>query len=247
MSDTNTPKGLIIEDDSNIIELVGLEVTDIGYQLDYAEDGVRGVEMALANEYAFVLLDIMLPGIEGVEVLKQIREVNKRLPVIMLTARKDDVSKVMLLELGADDFISKPFNPLELKARIKAVLRRSESQVDSAESQSDGGVVGPETRGTLHVGDLEIDLDKRQVKVKGQAVELTPMEFRILSLLASRPDRPYSKSEITSYALGYQTDGYDKSVSSHINRLRRKLEPDMNKPIYIMTARGHGYYLVGGE
>jgi len=221
-------KALIIEDDVNIVELVQLEVGDLGYELDSATDGVLGVEMATSDNYAFVLLDIMLPELEGVEVLKQIRAVKPNMPVLMLTARTDDTSKVLLLELGADDFISKPFNPLELKARIKAVLRRNARSADSPTE-------------VFRFKDLEVDLSKRRVSVRGEEVVLTATEYEILAFLMANPGKPLTRGEINNALYGHDVFGYEKSISSHINRIRTKIEVSLNDPEYILTVRGVGY------
>lgn len=225
-------KGLIIEDDRELAELVVLELGDIGFQVEMAHDGALGLEMALQNDYAFVVLDIMLPGLDGVEVCKAIREKNKSLPIVMLTAKTDDLSKILLLELGADDYMTKPFNPLELKARLKAVLRRA-GNTESADNSE-----------TLSFKGLEINFLKRRVMLNGQVLEFTPREYDLLFLLASEPGRPFSRAELNERVYGMQVSGYEKSVTSHINRIRQKIEPNIEQPTFIRTVRGIGYCFV---
>ncbi len=225
-----TKKALIIEDDEHLAELLSLEVRDLGFESDRCENGQDGFMRAVSGHYNFVLLDLNLPGMDGIEVCKQIRERNKIVPIIVITARAEDISKILLIELGADDYLTKPFNPLELKARIKAVLRRTERSEPNSGQQT-----------VFSSKDLVVEFEKRRVTLRGANVELTKREFDILAALISKPGRPFTRSELSSVSYGYEVTGYDQSVSSHINRLREKLEDNPAEPVYILTVRGVGY------
>ena len=228
-------KVLLIEDDEHLAELLTLDVEELGFSLDVATNGTDGLEKALSGQYELLLLDLHLPDMEGVEVCKRIRSENTVLPIIVITARADDLSKVLLIELGADDYLTKPYNALELKARIKAVLRRSaRGEVGAA-----GG--GEESASSFSYKGLHIDFEKRRVTINDEPIELTARQFDILKVLASKPGRPFSRSELTNAVYGYDVVGYDVSVSSHINRLRSKIEPNPEEPIYVITVRGVGY------
>ncbi|MCB0276650.1 MAG: response regulator transcription factor, partial [Calditrichaeota bacterium] len=224
-------KILLIEDDPDIAELVTLHLGDAGFALDHADDGRDGLEMALNQPYQMVILDLMLPGLQGTEVCKKIREVNKTLPILMLTSKSDELDKVLGLELGADDYLTKPFSLRELIARVKAMLRRVEVMKDQAEADL------PQV---LSYDPLRIDLEKRKVTLKGVAVDLTAKEFDLIALFAAHPGRPYNRQELLDIVWGYQFDGYDHTVNSHINRLRAKIEPNPAEPVFIKTVWGVG-------
>ncbi|MCB0288115.1 MAG: response regulator transcription factor, partial [Calditrichaeota bacterium] len=191
-------KILLIEDDPDIAELVTLHLGDAGFALDHADDGRDGLEMALNHPYQMVILDLMLPGLQGTEVCKKIREVNKTLPILMLTSKSDELDKVLGLELGADDYLTKPFSLRELIARVKAMLRRVEVMKDQAEADL------PQV---LSYDPLRIDLEKRKVTLKGVAVDLTAKEFDLIALFAAHPGRPYNRQELLDIVWGYQFDG----------------------------------------
>ncbi|MFC4096818.1 response regulator transcription factor [Euzebyella saccharophila] len=220
---------LIIEDDLEIIKLLEIHLTDLIYSTSKAMDGKQGLEMALEKEYDLVLLDLTLPSMDGVEVCKRLRE-HKQTPVIMLTAKSEEIDRVLGLEIGADDYITKPFSIRELLARIKAVLRRTNSKQPVAEESS-----------TIEFEGLQINIDKRKVLLQGNKVELSPKEFELLVLMASNPGRNYSRTELLNIIWGYNFDGYEHTVNSHINRLRAKIESDMANPSYILTTWGVGY------
>lgn len=229
-------KALIIEDDKDLAELLAMELSDLGFESDIELHGADAALRALARNYALILLDLNLPGMNGLEICKQIRELDKNTPIIILTANAHDVSKILLIELGADDYLTKPFNPLELKARIKAILRRSANQQ---------GLDQPSR--LFRFRNLEVDREKRRVRVKGELVDLTRREFEILETLISSPGRPFSRAELVTEAYGSNVSGYEYSLSSHINRLREKLEEDTSKPEYIITVRGVGYCFADTE
>lgn len=187
--------------------------------------------MALEKDYDLILLDLTLPSMDGVEICKRLRT-QKATPVIMLTAKSEEIDRVLGLEIGADDYITKPFSIRELLARIKAVLRRTDNQKET---------VTEEESTAMSFEGLQIDVDKRKVLLHGKKVELSPKEFELLVLMASNPGRNYSRTELLNIIWGYNFDGYEHTVNSHINRLRAKIESDMAHPNYILTTWGVGY------
>lgn len=223
---------LIVEDDSNIADLVEIHLKDLGYEVDRAEDGKTGLRLALSGDYSLIILDIMLPELDGLEVCKELRRRNNHTPVLMLTAKSEEIDKVLGLELGADDYLTKPFSIKELIARVKAIFRRMEMNREST------GEIAEEK---LRFGELEIDLVKRRVLLSGKPVELTVKEFELLSLFAQKPGRAYSRSELLDIIWGYQFAGYEHTVNSHINRLRNKIEKNPSDPVFIQTVWGVGY------
>lgn len=220
---------LIIEDDPEIIKLLEIHLTDLIYKTSKAMDGALGLKMALESDYDLILLDLTLPNMDGVEVCKRLRA-KKNTPVIMLTAKSEEIDRVLGLEIGADDYITKPFSIRELLARIKAVMRRTDTHQTSQGNSSAIAFEG-----------LYIDIDKRKVILHDKKVELSPKEFELLVLMASNPGRNYSRTELLNIIWGYNFDGYEHTVNSHINRLRAKIESDMANPTYILTTWGVGY------
>lgn len=220
---------LIIEDDPEIIKLLELHLSDVSYETTMAMDGNEGLNLALENDYELILLDLTLPGLDGVEICKKLRA-TKNTPVIMLTAKSEEIDRVLGLEIGADDYMTKPFSIRELLARIKAVLRRS-NKVETKQ---------PDTSVILAEG-LSIDIDKRKVVLGDYKIELSPKEFELLVLMASNPGRNYTRTELLNIIWGYNFEGYEHTVNSHINRLRAKIESDMANPNYILTTWGVGY------
>jgi DNA-binding response OmpR family regulator len=236
---SKTPKILLIEDDAQVADLVGIHLRDLGYELECAADGESGLQRALTRDYALVILDLMLPGLDGLAVCKRLREKNALVPVLMLTAKAEELDKVLGLELGADDYLTKPFSVRELVARVKALLRRREAEHESATKQS--------AQEELAFADLKIHLGKRKVTLAGRALELTAKEFDLLALFASHPGRAYSRSALLDLVWGHQYEGYEHTVNSHINRLRSKIEKDPAQPKYIQTVWGVGYRFVETE
>ena len=232
-------KILIIEDDPHMSELLEIHLGDLGYQLKHAADGVAGVEKFEEDEYALVILDLMLPKLDGFEVCKKIRAQNNYTPILMLTSKSEELDKVLGLELGADDYITKPFSIRELMARIKAIFRRMEADKEKA--------TGNAKSKELIFGDLKIYLDKRKVLLDKAPIDLTAKEFDLLALFASNPGRAYSRQELLDIVWGYQFDGYEHTVNSHINRLRSKIEQDPANSKYIKTVWGIGYSFVEPE
>jgi DNA-binding response OmpR family regulator len=233
-------KVLIIEDDKDITDLVQIHLRDLGYSLDKAFDGESGLAKALSNDYDLVLLDLMLPKLEGLEVCKRIRAQDKALPIIMLTSRSEEMDKILGLELGADDYIIKPFSIRELIARVKANLRSVDAIKEEVSKATD-------PKSELHIGELCIYFDKRKVLLGSDTIELTAKEFDLLSHFALHPGRSYSRGEILSAVWGYQFSGYEHTVNSHINRLRNKIEKNPAEPKYIKTVWGIGYRFVEPE
>jgi DNA-binding response OmpR family regulator len=232
-------KILIIEDDPYVADLVEIHLKDFGYELERATDGLTGLQKVQERDYALVILDLMLPKLDGLEVCKRVRAENKYTPILMLTAKSEEFDKVLGLELGADDYLTKPFSVRELTARIKALFRRMEADREKTD-QKDKIV-------ELIFGELRLSLEKRKVTVSGQAVELTAKEFDLLALFASHPGRAYSRQELLDLVWGHQFDGYDHTVNSHINRLRSKIEKNPAEPKFIQTVWGVGYRFVEPE
>jgi DNA-binding response OmpR family regulator len=227
-----TEKVLIVEDDRDIAEVVAMNLRDLGLQADLASAGTTGLQKALENTYALVILDLMLPRMDGFSVCARIREKNPRTPILMLTARSEEMERVRGLEMGADDYVTKPFSVRELKARVKALLRRSHTERDSAL---------PTARGTVEHGPLVMDFEKRKVTLAGDTVDLTVREFDLLALFARNPGRTYSRTDLLNLVWGGQFEGYEHTVNSHINRLRAKIEEDPGHPRYLRTVWGVGY------
>lgn len=222
---------LIVEDDRDIAELVALHLGDLSIEVDFATDGRAALEQAERRTYSLVILDLMLPELDGLEVCKRLRAREDYTPILMLTAKATELDRVLGLEVGADDYLTKPFSVLELVARVKAILRR----VDELGKRS------ASARRSVEVGDLSIDPDRRRVMVDGKALELTAKEFDLLLYFASHPGLVFSRGQLLDQVWGYGHDGYEHTVNSHINRLRSKLEPDPARPRYIQTVWGVGY------
>jgi two-component system OmpR family response regulator len=228
---------LLVDDDAELSAMLGEYLAAEGFETDSVLNGESGVEAALSGRYAAVVLDVMLPRLSGVEALRRIRE-KSRVPIIMLTAKGDNIDRVIGLELGADDYMPKPCYPRELVARLRAVLRRSGEA-------GDGGVAGGAQ--WLTAGPLQLSPGLRQVSCNGTAVDLTVSEFNLLETLIRAGDRVVSKDELSTRALGRPREAYDRSVDVHVSNLRQKLEAAAGAALEILTARGVGYRLkVGG-
>ena len=222
---------LMIEDDKSIVELVEINLRDIHCQLTKAFNGKDGLSFASKNKYDLILLDIMLPDIDGIEICKRIRAEKNFTPIMMLTARNEEIDKIIGLETGADDYITKPFSIREFIARVKAIIRRNEIGIAGNGTPNDA----------ISRGDLTIDPEKRKVTLNGNKIELTPKEFDLLYLFMSNPGKSYSRENLLSIVWGYEFSGYEHTVNSHINRLRTKIESDLTSPKYILTTWGVGY------
>ncbi len=225
-------KVLIIEDDRDIADLLEIHLKDLDLNLDRAEDGEGGLKKALDSDYELVILDLMLPKLNGLDVCKKIREQKKSLPILMLTAKSEEFDKVLGLELGADDYLTKPFNIRELMARIKAIIRRVNAVI---EEQISSDLV------EISFGWLNVNMEKRRVLLDGENIELTAKEFDLLALFASNPGKAYTRENLLNIVWGYQFTGYEHTVNSHINRLRSKIEKDPAQPKFVKTVWGVGY------
>lgn len=224
---------LIVEDDPDIAQLITMHVREGGYEAIHVENGEDGLSAFRQSSPDLVVLDLMLPGIDGLEVCKQIRKQNERVPILMLTAKSTELDRVLGLELGADDYLTKPFSVVELMARIKALFRRVEALSASA---SDADM--PKL---LTFSDLSIDTLRHKVTSAKGEIDLTAREFDLLLYLASAPGRVFSRAQLLDAVWGYDHDGYEHTVNTHINRLRIKIEMDPAKPEYVQTVWGVGY------
>lgn len=226
-------KVLVVDDEKLIVKGIRFSLEQDGMEVDCAYDGEEALEKAKAQEYDLILLDIMLPKYTGFEVCQMIREFSD-VPVVMLTAKGDDMDKILGLEYGADDYITKPFNILEVKARIKAIMRRTGKSVKEKEDKN-----------IILKNDMKIDRQSRRVYVDGKEINLTAKEFDLLELLATNPDKVYSREELLNIVWGYEYPGDARTVDVHVRRLREKVEPNPSEPKYVYTKWGVGYYFMG--
>jgi DNA-binding response OmpR family regulator len=220
---------LLVEDDAAIAELIQLHLVNASYEVDHVETVSAGIQNGITNDYALVLLDLMLPDGDGMDVCRRLRMDKIQTPIIILTAKNEEIDKVLGLESGADDYITKPFGIREFLARVKASIRRG--VYVETENVSE----------TLKFDELEIDETKRKVLLNGNTVDLTKKEFDLLFLLAKNPGVSYTREKLLNLIWGYQFEGYEHTVNSHINRLRAKIEAQANKPKFILTSWGVGY------
>ncbi len=221
---------LVIEDSQDIADLVALHLRDADCEVSVVGDGVAGLHKARAGGYDLIILDLMLPGMEGLDLCRRLRAESNFTPILMVTAKSAEVDRVLGLETGADDYLTKPFSIRELLARVNAILRRRESW-----SQTD------QANETITVGDIVIERATRRVTVSGREVDLTAREFDLLVQFAKNPGRVYTRAQLLDLVWGYGHDGYEHTVNSHINRLRGKVEADPHKPDHILTVWGVGY------
>ena len=217
---------LVVDDEPKIVEVVGDYLRSAGFSVTYAADGERAVALARARPPDLVVLDLGLPGLDGLDVARDLRRASP-VPIIMLTARGAETDRVLGLELGADDYLVKPFSPRELLARVRAVLRRAEGLQSERER--------------FVVGDVVVDTGRRQVMVGNRVVELTATEFDLLVELARQPGRVFTRAQLLGAIHGVAVESYERAVDAHIKNLRRKLEPDPHRPRYLLTVHGVGY------
>lgn len=222
---------LIVEEDREISDMLEKYLHELGYRVIKSANGKKGLEIVRQGIMDFIILDVLLPGMNGLEICKEIRKMNNYIPIIFLSAQSEEIDKIIGLEVGADDYLTKPFSIRELLARIKAIFRRIEAINKDEKEQK-----------ILECGELLIDGSKRKVMIRGQRVELTPKEFELLYLLASNPGRIYTRDVLLDIIWDYQYSGYEHTINSHINRLRSKIEIDSSKPKYILTTWGMGYW-----
>ena len=223
-------KVLVVDDEKLIVKGIRFSLEQDGMEVDCAYDGEEALAMARASEYDIVLLDIMLPKMNGFEVCQQIREFSA-VPIIMLTAKGDDMDKILGLEYGADDYITKPFNILEVKARIKAILRRSAKPVSKEEKKK-----------VITAGEMKLDCESRRVFIKEKEINLTAKEFDVLELLILNQNKVYDRDSLLNIVWGYEYPGDVRTVDVHIRRLREKIESNPSDPKYVHTKWGVGYY-----
>ena len=229
-------KVLVVDDEKMIVKGLRFSLMQEGYEVECAYDGEEAVNMIRDTRFDIVLLDVMLPKLSGFEVLQQVREFSD-VPIIMLTARGDDMDKILGLDYGADDYVTKPFNPLEVKGRIKAIIRRT-SRSRSTETGSEK---------LIEVGDLRMDLDNQRVTLSGKEINLTSKEFELLELLATHAGKVYSRATLLQMVWGKDYHGDVRTVDVHIRRLREKIEHNASEPRYVQTKWGVGYYFRSHE
>ncbi|OAT29937.1 two-component response regulator [Buttiauxella brennerae ATCC 51605] len=227
-------KLLIVEDDENIAELLQLHLREEGYEIVHAADGTLGLELLKQGGWDALILDLMLPGVDGLEICRHARTMTRYTPIVMISARSSETHRVLGLELGADDYLAKPFSMLELVARVKALFRRQEAMSQNLMQDA----------GTLTFDRLTIDPLARDVRLREQPVELTPREFDLLWFFAKHPGKVFSRLSLLNQVWGYQHEGYEHTVNTHINRLRIKIEDNPAEPEFIMTVWGKGYKFI---
>ena len=226
-------KVLVVDDEKLIVKGIRFSLEQDGMEVDCAYDGEEALRLARENRYDIILLDVMLPKIDGFEVCQQIREYSD-VPIIMLTAKGEDMDKILGLEYGADDYITKPFNILEVKARIKAIMRRTGKKKDKEDNDK-----------VIIKGEMKIDCESRRVFIGEREINLTAKEFDLLELLSMNPNKVYSRENLLSIVWGYEYPGDARTVDVHIRRLREKIEPNPSEPKYVYTKWGVGYYFKG--
>jgi two-component system alkaline phosphatase synthesis response regulator PhoP len=221
---------LVVEDEPRIAQIVHDYLQHAGFDVVMATDGASALALARGRPPDLVVLDLGLPGMDGLEVTKHLRR-DTQVPLIMLTARVEESDRLLGLELGADDYITKPFSPRELVARVRAVLRRADP----------GGSAGNHAGGVFRRGDLVIDSDKMTVMRGGTVIDLTPTEFQLASALARRPGRIFTRAQLLDAVRGTEVESFERAIDAHVKNIRRKLEPDSRRPRYILTVYGLGY------
>jgi DNA-binding response OmpR family regulator len=222
---------LVIEDQQDIAKLIGMHLKDNDCQVKLTHDGQIGLAEAEAKNYDLIILDLMLPGIDGLEICRRLRAKSNYTPILMLTSKSSELDRVLGLEMGADDYLTKPFSVLELTARVRAIFRR----VDAIEARD------VKAKQVIDLGDLHIDVERRTVRLDGTTIDLTAKEFDLLLHLAQNPGRVYTRAQLLDQVWGYSHSGYEHTVNSHMNRLRAKIETDPANPRYVLTVWGVGY------
>lgn len=223
-------KVLVVDDEKLIVKGIRFSLEQDGMEVTCAYDGEEALRLAQENKFDMILLDIMLPKMDGFEVCQAIREFSN-MPIVMLTAKGDDMDKILGLEYGADDYITKPFNILEVKARIKAIMRRTAASETKEENSK-----------VIESGDLKLDCESRRLFVQGREINLTAKEFDLLELLVMNPNKVYSRENLLNLVWGYEYPGDVRTVDVHVRRLREKIEPNPSEPKYVHTKWGVGYY-----
>ncbi|WP_282608851.1 response regulator transcription factor [Pelagibius sp. Alg239-R121] len=224
---------LLIEDNADLAHLLPLHLVDLDCNVDSARDGAVGLQKALTGQYELIILDLLLPQINGIDLCQRVRRENITTPILMLTSKSSELDRVLGLEVGADDYLTKPFSMRELLARVKAILRRQEVYLTKHSGSTP----------TLRIGSIVINTDERTIELDRERIELTAKEFDLLLHFASNPNRVFTRSQLLDAVWGYNHDGYEHTVNSHINRLRAKIESDPRNPDVIVTVWGIGYKL----
>lgn len=230
-----TDRILVVEDDSDIAQLIVLNMEELGFEVDHFDSGELGMEQAINHDYALLILDVMLPKISGLDICRKVREVRPEQAIIMLTAKSSETDRVLGLELGADDYITKPFSVRELQARVRSQMRKVKVLADAAKDNE------IDDSKPLEVGKLVINQKTHQVLLDGDELDLTATEFELLHHLASHPNQVFTRAQLLEAVWGYHHSGYEHTVNSHINRLRAKIEPDAANPQLVQTVWGVGY------
>lgn len=228
-------KLLVVDDEPSILTLLKFNLEQSGFEVLTAENGNDALEIATTEDLTLIVLDLMLPGMDGMDVCKTLRQEKINTPILMLTAKDDEFDKILGLELGADDYMTKPFSPREVVARVKAILRRT--TLITAEAKDE----------IIKIGDLEIHPDKYMVMFKGEQLVLTPKEFELLLYLANHPGKVLSRDQLLNGVWDFHYDGDTRIVDVHISHLREKIESDTKQPVYIRTIRGFGYKMEGQD
>ncbi len=241
--ETGGGKVLVIEDDREIAGLLAVHLADMGLEPVHAWDGAAGLRLALGGSWELVVLDWMLPTLDGISVCAELRKKDPVTPILMLTAKSDEIDRVLGLELGADDYMTKPFSVREFAARVKALRRRSRASREGAGAEADEARgAGREGEGApLRIGELELDVPRHRVSLRGVPLELTVKEFELLAIFMKNPGRVFTRAELLRLAWGYDFEGYEHTVNTHINRIRNKLEGDPSRPRFLKTVWGLGY------
>jgi DNA-binding response OmpR family regulator len=221
------PTILVVDDDRKTVDLIRLYLEKDGYRVLTAYDGRQALDLSRRRQPGLIILDLMLPRVDGLDVCRILRSESK-VPIIMLTAKTTEEDKLVGLDLGADDYVTKPFSPREMVARVRAVLRRVQTAEDD----------GP---GELIFGDMVVDFIRHEARVEGESIHLTPKEFRLLETMAKQPGRVFSRLELLENAFGFDYGGFERTVDVHVMNLRKKIEPDPAQPTYIHTVYGLGY------
>ena len=225
-------KVLIIEDDKSILELLCIHLQDLCCEVRSSQNGVEALKIATEEKFDLIILDLMLPGLNGMEICRRVRNRDRNTPIMILSAKSEEIDKVLGLETGADDYLTKPFSVREFIARVKVIFRRSEGALNENR---------PSDKAILKFDGLEIDTDLRKVTLNNVRIDLSPKEFELITLLASNPGKSYNRKRLLNLVWGYDFEGYEHTVNSHINRLRGKIEKDISNPKYILTSWGVGY------
>ena len=229
---------LLVEDEADIADLVALHLGDVCGEVVVASDGYEGLRLATSEQWSLLILDLRLPGPDGLEICRAVRRNNTYQPILMLTSKSSELDRVLGLETGADDYLTKPFSVLELTARVRAILRRVDQLAGPPASEPDDAI---------HVGDMSVDPQTREVRLDGENVELTAREFDLLSYFVRNPGRVFRRTDLLDAVWGYGHEGYEHTVNSHINRLRAKIEADPSQPRRIVTVWGVGYKFSGSD